>query len=330
MLLGVASASSIAAPAVKPVYGAELEGFNYTYPVHRFEFMSQGEKVSMAYVDVAPGKTSQPKHRTALLLHGKLYCADTWSAAIKALSDDGYRVIAPDQIGFCKSSKPARYQYSFQQLASNTRALLQHLGVASSTVVGHSMGGMLATRYALMYPQITEQLALVNPIGLEDWKAQGVPYTDVDQAYAEELQTSAEGIRNYQRTAFYGGAWRPEFDRWVEMRAGMYRGPGAPQVARNSALISDMVYSQPVFYEFEKLAVPTVLFIGMKDKTTLSNGATPEVRARLGNYPALGKATAARIPQATLVEFDALAHSPQIEAPAQFNQALLKALNDKK
>lgn len=101
----------------------------------------------------------------------------------------------PDQVGFCTSSKPAHYQYSFQQLADNTHALLKQLGVKRTTVLGHSTGGMLATRYALMYPQQVERLAMVNPIGLEDWKALGVPYRTVDQWYARELKLDAEGAR---------------------------------------------------------------------------------------------------------------------------------------
>ncbi|MFX6846157.1 alpha/beta hydrolase, partial [Acinetobacter baumannii] len=93
------------------------------------------------------------------------------------------RVIAPDQIGFCTSSKPDHYQYSFQQLAQNTHALLEKIGVKQPILLGHSTGGRLATRYALMYPQQTKLLAMVNPIGLEDWKAKGVPYRTIDQWY---------------------------------------------------------------------------------------------------------------------------------------------------
>ena len=46
-----------------------------------------------------------------------------------------YRVIAPDQIGFCKSTKPARYQYSFQQLALNTHALLSSLEIHNAALI---------------------------------------------------------------------------------------------------------------------------------------------------------------------------------------------------
>jgi pimeloyl-ACP methyl ester carboxylesterase len=77
----------------------------------------------MAYMDVAPAGAANGK--TAVLLHGKNFCGATWEQTITELSKAGYRVVAPDQIGFCASSKPAHYQYSFQQLAANTAGLLK-------------------------------------------------------------------------------------------------------------------------------------------------------------------------------------------------------------
>ncbi|MGC3318716.1 hypothetical protein ACPTE6_13425, partial [Enterococcus faecalis] len=85
-----------------PAYGPELQGFQYPYPVEHFTFESQGKPLQMGYMDVpAEGKANG---RTVVLMHGKNFCAATWDASIKALSADGYRVIAPDQIGFCTSS----------------------------------------------------------------------------------------------------------------------------------------------------------------------------------------------------------------------------------
>ena len=133
-----------------------------------------------------------------MLLHGKNFPASYWEPTIRFLTARGYRVIAPDQIGFGKSSKPAHYQYSFQQLASNTDAVLDAAGVTKVSVVGHSMGGMLATRFALMYPERVEKLVLVNPIGLEDWKTV-VPYHSVDQWYEQEKKATPESVREYQR-----------------------------------------------------------------------------------------------------------------------------------
>jgi len=316
---------SIALLAAAAAYGPELEGFDYALPAQRFELESQRQKLHMAYLDVRP--TAAANGRVVVLLHGKNFCAGTWEATIRALAGAGYRVIAPDQIGFCKSSKPERYQYSFQQLAANTRALLDHLGVQRITVAGHSTGGMLAVRYALLYPQQVEQLVLVNPIGLEDWKALGVPFRNVDEWYARELKTTAEGIRQYEQSTYYAGQWRPEYDRWVEMLAGMYRGPGKEQVAWSSALLYDMIFTQPVFYELERIATPTALFIGQKDTTAIGkDAAPPEVKKTLGDYPRLGKEAARRIPHSTLVEFAELGHAPQIQDPVRFHEALLREL----
>ena len=326
---GVAAALAVgAAPPPRaqtrdqaPVYGPELQGFAYPWPVSRFRFESQGDTLAMAYMDVRP---ASPNGRTAVLLHGKNFCAATWQGSIEALTKAGYRVIAPDQIGFCKSSKPAHYQYSFQQLAANTHALLASLGVARATVIGHSTGGMLAIRYGLMYPDGVDRLVLVDPIGLEDWKAKGVPWQSVDDWYRRERRTTADGIRNYERTTYYAGTWQPSYEPWVQMLAGMYRGPGRDIVAWNSALLYDMIYTQPVVYELGHLEMPVLLVIGDRDTTAIGKDlAPPAVRATLGNYPILGKEAAARIPHAKLVEFPGLGHAPQIQGPAAFHAVLL-------
>jgi len=311
-------------PAAEPVYGAELEGFAYPEPVQRFVFTSQRQPVQMAYLDVQPAR---PNGRTVVLLHGKNFCAATWEGTLRFLQQQGFRVIAPDQIGFCKSSKPAAYQYSFQQLALNTRALLATLGIERAIFIGHSTGGMLATRYTLMFADQVEQLVMVNPIGLEDWKAEGVPALSVDQWYQRELQVTAERIRNYERSTYYVNEWRDEYEPWVQMLAGMFRGPGKETVAWHSALVYDMIVNQPVLYEFGQIRRPTLLLIGEKDNTAIGKDlVSAETKARLGNYPVLARRAAADIPGAVLVTFADLGHAPQMQAPARFHQALLEGL----
>lgn len=174
-------------------YGAELEGFDYPYEIQRFQFTSQGEDVFMAYMDVLP---RQSNGRTAVLLHGRNFCAATWESSINVLRQAGYRVIAPDQVGFCKSSKPVHYQFSIQQLAANTNALVKSLGIERAIYIGHSFGGMTAIRYALMFPEAVEQLVLVNPIGLEDWQAKGAPFLEIDKELVLERQTNFDSIKD--------------------------------------------------------------------------------------------------------------------------------------
>ncbi len=305
-----------------PTYGLELQGFDYPYELKQYAFESQGTQLQMGYMDVAA--TGTANGRTVVLMHGKNFCGATWEQTIKALSTAGYRVVAPDQIGFCTSTKPEHYQYSFQQLAINTHALLEHLGIGKAIILGHSTGGMLATRYALLYPEQVTQLAMVNPIGLEDWKALGVPYRTVDQWYQRELKLNADGLRKYEQNTYYVGRWKPEYERWVTMLAGLNQGPGHKLVAWNSALIYDMIFTQPVVHEFKNLSMPTLLLIGDADTTAIGSDAAPAaVKAKIGQYKLLGKQVAKLIPQSTLIEFAGLGHAPQMEQPAEFHKALL-------
>ncbi|MGH8080215.1 MAG: alpha/beta fold hydrolase, partial [Lysobacter sp.] len=77
---------ALSANAAEPVtanYGAELEGFDYPFEVHSTRFESQGEQVQMRYMDVRP-EPDKANGRTAMLLHGKNYCAATWESTIVA------------------------------------------------------------------------------------------------------------------------------------------------------------------------------------------------------------------------------------------------------
>ena len=307
------------------VYGPQLQGFDYPYPVSHYTFASQGAQRDMAYMDVKP---VTPNGKVVVLLHGKNFCAASWAVTIAKFAQSGYRVIAPDQIGFCKSSKPEHYQFSFQQLAGNTHALLASLGIGKPIVIGHSTGGMLAVRYALMYADQVDRLVLVSPIGLEDWKAKGVPWQSVDQWFEQERKTTADSVRAYETSTYYASQWKPEYEKWVQMYAGMFGGPGRDAVAWDSALLYDMIYTQPVFYELGNIAVPTLLISGDKDNTAIGKQfATPQVQATLGHYDVLAREAAAKIPHATLVTFPELGHASWMQDPDRFQKALFDWLD---
>jgi pimeloyl-ACP methyl ester carboxylesterase len=323
--MGAVFAAALALVTSQARADAMLADFAYPHPVKQYAFTSQGQDLVMAYMDIPP--SAAPNGKTAVLFHGKNFCGATWEGVITPLAAAGYRVIVPDQIGFCKSTKPATYQMSFHQLAANTRALLASLGIERPILIGHSMGGMLAARYALSFPSETFALVLVNPIGLEDWSAKGVPGITIDQLLGGERKTDAASIKAYQQKTYYDGRWRPDFDRWVEMLASMYQGPDKESVMLSQARASDMIFTQPVGHEFPRISVPTVLLIGERDTTAIGRDrAPPEIATTLGDYPKLAADAAARIPGAKLVTFPTLGHSPQVEEPDKFNEALLAAL----
>ena len=305
--------------------GIRLESIEYPFEEEVFEFESQGQTLEMVYMDVSPAE-SDPKG-TVLLLHGKNFSGAYFEDTADALVDAGFRVVIPDQIGFGKSSKPEHYQFTFEQLAHNTRELLESVGVEEVQVLGHSMGGMVATRFSLMFPDQVESLTLLNPIGLEDWAAQGVPYITIDQRYEGELAKTAEKIRAYQLESYYDGNWKEEYDPWVELLATFIESPEYPRMAWDQALTGDMVFTQPVVYEFGDLSMPTLLIIGQRDRTALGkNLVSDDVRATLGNYPELGKRTAEAIPDSYLVELDGIGHLPHIEAFDRFIDPYLSFL----
>jgi pimeloyl-ACP methyl ester carboxylesterase len=299
-----------------------LENVKYAYPIKYFPIVTEGQDIRMAYMDIAP--TEKPNGRTVVLFHGKNFGGYYWTNVIKALTARGFRVVVPDQIGFGKSSKPFIH-YSFHQLAAWNKALLTSLGVQKANLLGHSMGGMLATRYALLYPESTEKLLLENPIGLEDYR-QIVPYVSTEQQYQTELKATAESVRNYYKTSYFT-QWRPEYEELVRIAAGVTHSADFARYAKVAAMTFTMIYEQPVVHEFANLKVPTVLFIGKEDKTIVGKGLlTPEQQKIYGQYRVLGKQTAAKIPKAKLVEFDACGHIPHLEIPTEFMVSLLGAL----
>ncbi|RYG20287.1 MAG: alpha/beta hydrolase [Chitinophagaceae bacterium] len=298
-----------------------LESVKYAYPINYFKINVENQDLKMAYMDIVPA--GKANGRVVMLFHGKNFGGYYWTEVIQALSNAGYRVIVPDQIGFGKSPK-ALINYSFLQLAEWNKRLLDSLHIQKTSILGHSMGGMLATRFALRYPERMEKLLLENPIGLEDYKT-FVPYVTTEQQYQTELKSTAQSIKKYYSSYFT--LWKPEYDELVRIAAGVTLSADYPRWAKVAAMTYTMIYEQPVVYEFPNLKVPTVLFIGKEDKTIVGKALlSPGQQAQHGQYKLLGKQTAAKIPKAKLIELDGVGHIPHIEAPTEFLIALLGSL----
>lgn len=297
----------------------EIPEFDYPFLVSHHHFPSQGEDVQMAYMDVKPeGKIKD----TIVLLHGKNFSGFYFKTLIEHFREKGLRVIVPDQIGFGKSSKPLSYQYSFHALASNTLALLSAVGVEKFQLLGHSMGGMLATRVSLMSPERVKGLMLVNPIGLEDWKTM-LAYRTIDEWYQAELNSSVDKMRLYQKKSYYDGVWKPEYEEFLAVNKGLLKGSDWPIIARTQAKLSDMIVTQPVLYEFKNLTMPTLLLLGDRDRTALmKDKASPELLPKLGRYDLLGPKIVKLIPRGKLVVLKNLGHMPFVEDFEQTTKAL--------
>ncbi|WP_234110699.1 MULTISPECIES: alpha/beta fold hydrolase [Chryseobacterium] len=300
---------------------AELSTVTYPFPVTFKNIKNQGQDLKMAYMNVKPKK---PNGKTILLLHGKNFNGYYFEQTAKVLLKEGFQVVMPDQIGFGKSSKPKQYQFSFHQLAENTKSIMDDLGIDKFMVLGHSMGGMLASRMAVMYPENVEKLILENPIGLEDYKRFS-PYQNIDKLYASELKNTFDSYKNYQLKFYYDGKWKQEYNQWLNLLAGWTIHKDYPIIAWNAALTTDMIYTQPVIYDFEKITAPTLLIIGTRDRTAIGKGFAPqELQPLMGLYQNLGKETQKKIKNSKLVELDNVGHSPHIEVFDRFISPLLE------
>lgn len=312
-----------APPTTEPL-GIAMEGWAYPYPVQTMQFKQNGRILRMAYMDVQPTRANG---QTVLLLHGKNFGSDYWAQTLRTLSERGYRVIAPDQIGFGKSSKPEA-RYTFEQLVSNTTLLLDTLKVGRTAVVANSMGGMLGVHFANRHPERVTALVLEDPLGLEDYR-QSIPPQNTANLVKLEMAQTPESYRRFLKGYFPN--WKPEYERLVEQFARVQQSAEYPRFAHVSALTYQMIYEGPIFGELPKLKVPTLLVIGQLDRTVFGRRfAPPEVVKPLGDFPVLGKAAQKAIPGAKLVEFEGVGHVPHLEVPERFNTVVLEFLSDKR
>jgi len=286
------------------------EGIEYPYPVAYLPLTVYGQDVRLAYMDVPPA--GQPNGRTVMLFHGMNFGGFYFAGPIDVLRKEGFRVVVPDQIGFGRSSKPI-IPYNFHDMALNSRKLLQALGISKVTIVGHSMGGMLSARFAASFPDITERAVIYDPIGLTDPRYER-PWRSADDAYkATMAQTNDQRWQgfyaNIRRYFPSPGAWKAEYEQYVRILYAPTLSGDWPRLAMVRSIYQQMLYLDPVIYDWPKIKVKTLVIGGEKDGQ---------------DFPALAKHIADSIPGAQLVIIPNAGHVPHLEVPDIFYKELLK------
>ncbi|MGZ5192079.1 MAG: alpha/beta fold hydrolase [Flavisolibacter sp.] len=293
---------------------------DYPHKLNYLPLTIEGKQLRMAYMDVS---AEQSNGKNVVLLHGKNFNGYYWKDVIKFLTANGYRVIVPDQIGFGFSDKP-KINYSFDLLAANTKKLLDTLGIIKTTVIGHSMGGMLLTRFAILYPDIVEKLIYENPIGLEDYST-FVPKQSFDSIYQRELKANYETLKKYQQS--YYPTWKSTYEQYVAAQFATMQIPDFKTAAYASALTYQMIIDQPVTGDFRNIKQPTLIVIGQLDRTVVGKNLLSKQEAQnRGYYPKLGKMLKGQIQNSTLVEFSSVGHIPHVQVNGMFEQAVLHFL----
>ena len=319
-LLALSLASAQAAD--REPYGIGLEGFAYPYPVNLLPLVNDGEQLRMAYMDIAP---AQANGRVVVLLHGRNFPSSYWAPEIKVLTDAGYRVVVPDQIGFGKSSKPAG-ELHFDNLARNTMTLLDHLGIAKTDIVAHSMGGMVAVRISRAYPDRISHLVLAAPIGLEDYRMY-VPPTPTEKIIENEDKLTADGYRK-QLENNYAPKIPPEaMTPFIEARFNIKGAAEYMRWLRAFVSSGQMIYREPVVHEIPLVSVPTLFIMGADDHNAPGRPNAPEaLRSKMGQNADLAKALAGRMAQGRAEVIENAGHLVFLDAPDKFNALMLPFL----
>ncbi|MFD0668001.1 alpha/beta fold hydrolase [Ramlibacter sp. MAHUQ-53] len=334
ILAAAVAGAALLLPALAPAqsarpepYGIALEGYAYPHPVSHLPVTWEGRTLRMAYMDVAP--TGPANGRTVVLFHGRNFPGSYWAPVITALAAEGYRVVAPDQIHFGKSSKPDDLPVNFDVMAAHTASLLDHLKVGQVDIVAHSMGGMAGTRFTRTYPQRVNRLVLVGPVGLEDYR-QYVPLVPRERLVEQEMALTPEQYYTQLVNTYNPQLTREQFYPFVDVRARMMASAEYPRWVRSYVSSFYAMWGQPVVHEFPLVRQPTLILVGSRDRTATGRAFAPaEVRERMGNFPELARAVAGRMPNARHEVFEGFGHMLHLEATERFNRSVIGFLAEK-
>ena len=284
-----------------------LEEFEYPHPVEFMNLRVYGQDVRIAYMDVAP--VGPANGRAAVFHHGGSYYGWYWKSQIAALANEGYRVVVKDRLGWGKSSKPI-LPYSMSLHASNTARLMEHLGISEAAIIGHSMGGMMATRFAFLYPEKATHLVTINQIGLTDNRAgRGFrPFDgeidadpDLQRAYEADVRTDT---RRYVE-------WKPEYLDHLRIRHGQRLSGDWPRLAYVRRLGGNLRSMDTIVDDWPHIRTKALILGGEIDGP---------------DFPANARRAAGILPNGEVFLIPNIGHNPHEEAPDIVNAELIRFL----
>jgi pimeloyl-ACP methyl ester carboxylesterase len=131
---------------------------NSVYHVEHSRFIEVGG------VRVHYQEAGDPGGSPLFLVHGFLSSTFVWSQVFLELAAAGFRVIAPDLIGYGYSAKPRNFDYSIESQAKVLAGLLERLRCEDAILVGSSYGGAVSLTVALDQPELVRKLVLVGAV----------------------------------------------------------------------------------------------------------------------------------------------------------------------
>ncbi|HKG12601.1 MAG TPA: alpha/beta fold hydrolase [Pyrinomonadaceae bacterium] len=240
------------------------------------------------------------KGPAVVLVHGGLVDSRLWDGQMKPLSKH-FRVVRYDIRGYGRSPAPTGEYYVIEDL----RALLDYLKIDKATVVGLSLGGIVAADFALEHPARVESLVLVGS-GLR----------------GDKQPRNEQTTRAYQIGAREGAEKYFEAFMETDMLAGIRDRPRA-RAAMHTMMVDNLKASEyiakgwpqapepPTAERLAQIKPPTLVVIGSLDGKNLQN---------------IADTLATKIPNARKVVIEGASHHPPVETPKEFNRVLLDYL----
>lgn len=237
-------------------------------------------------------------------MHGLGLNRLSWQWQVPALVQT-CRVITYDLYGHGNSSVPPRAP-SLALFSEQLRELLQHLGIAKADILGFSLGGMIARRFAMDHGDMVRSLGILHSAHARDTKAHEAIQARVVQAATDGPAATVEAA--LQR--WFTDSFRLTHpDLMNEVRKWILANPKDVYAPIYQVLVdgvSELVAPRP------PIACPTLVMTAEEDH---------------GNSPAMSRAIADDIVGAELVILPGLRHMALVEAPEIFNAKLLAFLN---
>jgi pimeloyl-ACP methyl ester carboxylesterase len=228
---------------------------------------------------------------TVILLHGLGSVKEIWAANIGALSAK-YNVYALDQIGFGHSDKPL-VEYKIATFVDFLHGFMQSQNLSKATLVGNSLGGWIAIDFAARHPQMVDKLVLVDSAGLAWEKA---PAMDLNPASLADMRALLDSIF-YDKKMVTDEFVLQAFTNHVRNNDGF-------TIQRTLAGFAQNQFEDT---KLSSIHAPTLVVWGRQDELI---PVSRSEKLRDG------------IPGAKLVVLEQCGHVPQLEKPAEFNQAL--------
>jgi pimeloyl-ACP methyl ester carboxylesterase len=186
---------------------------------------------------------------------------------------------------------------------------MDELDIEQVAAVGHSMGGMVVSRFSMLYPENVTHVAMVNQIGLSDSR-QSRTWRDplASDPATPSYQSVLRGHRRY-----YPRDWPPAHLEYVRRQYGQTLSGDYPRFARVRAMVSDMLYNDPVVYDWQHIETKALVIGGEEDDLA------DDFVARVNHVHS-------ELPNSALHLYPEIGHNPQVEIPDQFHADLIRFL----